>query len=50
MFDLGGLKPTAYNWLSIGISAITFILVMKYLVTKYDNPVTNIFKDAISSV
>lgn len=32
---VGGLKPTVLMWAEVGVMAITFIVLAKWLLTKY---------------
>jgi hypothetical protein len=36
--DLADVKPSVMSWLIVGIMAITFILVMKWLMAKFPIP------------
>lgn len=53
MFDLSDLadvKPSALSFLTVGIMAVIFIILFKYLVNTYDNPVTAFFRDTANAV
>lgn len=44
MLDFGNIYPSLLNWLLIGISAVTFISVFKYLTAMYQIPgVSDVF-------
>ena len=47
--DFSDVKPSVLNWVIVGLMAITFIAVAKYLVTKYDNPFTEFVRPLITS-
>lgn len=36
--DLADVKPSILNWVIVGLMAITFILVAKWIVTKWPIP------------
>lgn len=44
------IKPSLLTWVTVGVMAITFIVLMKYIVNAYPNPVTAVFKSTIDSV
>ena len=48
--DFSDVKPSVLNWIIVGLMAVTFIAVTKYLVTKYDNPVTEFVRPIFVSV
>lgn len=50
MFEIDGLKPTILSWLTVGVMAVTFIVLAKYLVNAYPNPVTDLFKSTFEAV
>lgn len=37
-FDFADVKPSVVSWLIVGIMAVTFIALMKYLMVKYPIP------------
>jgi hypothetical protein len=49
-FDFSDVKPSLLNWLVVGLMAITFISLAKFLVNTYPNKLTTPFKDIINSV
>lgn len=50
MLEISGFKPNALSFITVGVMAVIFIILAKYLVNTYDNPVTAIFKSSINSV
>ena len=36
--DMADVKPTFLSWVTVGIMAVTFIVLMKYVTTKYPVP------------
>ena len=36
--DMADVKPTLLSWVTVGIMAVTFIVFMKYLTSKYPVP------------
>jgi hypothetical protein len=49
-FDFADVKPSVFNWIIIGLMAVTFIALMKFLVVHYPNPITNQIKPLVTSV
>lgn len=49
-FDFADVKPSVLNWFVVGMLAITFIVVAKFVVNKFDNPIVAPFKEVVSSV
>jgi len=43
-------RPSALNWVTVGVMAITFIVLAKFLVNKYPNPVTDKLRSVINIV
>lgn len=50
MFEVSGFKPNVLSFITVGVMAVIFIVLMKYLVNTYSNPVTDLFKSTINSV
>lgn len=53
MLDLSNLadvKPSVLSFITVGLLAIAFIVIAKYVVNAYQNPVTDLFRDTINSV
>lgn len=36
--DMADVKPTFLSWITVGIMSVTFIVLMKYVTTKYPVP------------
>ena len=36
--DMADVKPTFLSWVTVGIMAVTFIVLMKYITAKYPVP------------
>ena len=49
-FDFAEIKPSLFNWIIVGLMAITFIALAKFVVTQYPNKVTDFFKPLVGSV
>ena len=48
-FDFSDVKPSVFNWMVVGLLALTFIVMAKYVVNKWDNPATKVFKDFVNA-
>lgn len=48
--DLSDVKPSLFNWVIVGLMAVTFIAASKFVVNHYDNPITAKFKDLLNAV
>lgn len=46
-FDWADIKPTAVNWLIIGLCAATFFITLKYLVNRWPVPGLTEFANAL---
>lgn len=49
-FDFSDVKPSALNWLIVGLMAITFISFAKFAVNHFDTPFLKPFKQLVTSV
>lgn len=49
-FDPADVSPNLYNWLIVGLMAISFILFFKFVVTTFNNPVTDRLKPVAGAV
>lgn len=50
MFEVSGFRPNVLSFFTVGVMAVIFIILAKYLVNTYDNPITGLFKSSINSV
>jgi hypothetical protein len=48
--DFSDVKPSLLNWMIVGLMAITFIALAKFVVNHYSNPITDKFKSLVNSV
>lgn len=49
MFEID-IKPSVLSWVTVGVMAITFIVVFKFVVNKWSNPVTDVFRPVVNIV
>lgn len=45
--DMADIRPSVMNWAIAGIMAVTFIVLMKYVTTKYPVPGLSQFMAAV---
>ena len=50
MLKLASINPTVLNWVMVGLMAVTFIVVLKFVVNTYPNPLTDNLKEVVNSV
>jgi len=48
--DFSDVKPSVLNWVIVGLLAISFISVSKFVVNQYRNPVTDFIRDMVNAV
>jgi hypothetical protein len=48
--DMSGVKPSVMNFLLVGLLSVSFIVSAKYLVNRYDNFGTRVFRDVLNAV
>lgn len=48
--NLSDVRPSVISFLVVGVMAITFIVLAKYVVNTYDNVVTDFFRDTVNAV
>jgi hypothetical protein len=48
-FDLKDIKPSVYNWIVTGLMVMSFIVLAKFVVNKYENPLTNAVRPFVNA-
>lgn len=48
--DFADVKPSVLSFMTTGIMAVVFIVLLKFLVNEFKNPITDIFRDVANAV